>query len=68
MTMKGTLQCCAALGIAIHTGSAYPQDLQSVATGILEEVVVTGSYLGRLTEEDALAPLRIIDRKELVTL
>jgi len=58
----------AALGATIWAATALPQQSEPAAGGLVEEVVVTGSYLGRPSQQDSLAPLSIIDRQELTGL
>ena len=56
MSMSEVLKNCVALAIAISAESVFSQQPQLSDANSMEEVVVTGSYVGRPSQADAIAP------------
>jgi len=63
---KSTL--CTGLYIALVPVAGWSQEVQEPSRPPLEEIVVTGSYIGRPTQADSPAPLSVITRDNLSAL
>ena len=68
MSMSDVLKHCIALAIAIAAESVFSQQLQLSDANSIEEIVVTGSYVGRPNQTDAIAPLNVIGHEDFAAL
>ena len=60
-----TASCVGLLG---SSGAAFGQTQQPASPPPLEEVIVTGSYIGRPTQADSPAPLTVISQDDIGSL
>jgi len=66
--MPGVLKHCIALAITSAAASVLSQELQPSDANTIEEIVVTGSYVGRPSQADAIAPLNVIGHEDFTAL
>ena len=62
------IQLGGALTLTINVAAVSAQTPQPTDAPSIEEIVVTGSYLGRRTELNAISPLEIVTHEELAAL
>jgi len=63
MRTRHAAKLCAGLGLALAVSTAWPQP--AAQAPIMEEIVVTGSYIRRPTQADSPAPLSVITQDDL---
>ena len=68
MSMSEVPKHYIALAIAIAAESVFSQKLQLPDANSIEQVVVTGSYVGRPSQADAIAPLNVIGHEDFAAL
>src|SRR4051794_7156484 len=61
--IRGTVGLCAVVAAILGPGLAVAQD--SAGQGALSEVIVTGSYLRNVKQEDLASPVLTIDQEQI---